>query len=986
MNTIKYTKQVRTNTYIESNIKDIYNLLKNNISSPLSLYEVYEKDIVKIHYDFDINVGLKDTIDKSKYIESIEQFNEKYFGDDCEGVYCYDDKTYKSVSKKDKKLKRKISIHYVVYNKKISIKLMAFIIKTLKEDNLTPEGLDAAVYRSGMNKFRFCMTNKEATMETRKSKTKYMKPVKTSFKYFERLCVSNALNDINEWTDKVWITKMEESYKKKINKTTIKNVKKLTYKLDNVSNTLKKNVIDLIIKGFNDNFLDDYEIIKPFMIIMSKEGYSVEEISNYINLNIINNSSKYINNVEQIENIIKNTIEKDYTNTFGTLIYWSKKFNSRYFEEEVEGELNELMDSQKFNEDKIELDSYINRFKRIKRNKNQELKLFNTYLYIYIKNKSFNDMIDNHNGEKVECIQSNYNLLKNYVSDFYISLRNSNRLLKKSKDLEKNKYYFCDTKRSNLNMSDLLFDNIKAIGTEEEVKEFLNPITKDKIKEVNGLFVCYNTKSLWDTLVKDIRFNRYINYNYKPIGLNEKYDRSIDIIFNTFEKFGYKEIEEKGYVVKEKHIETMKIFLEYIFKCVCSNNYDTFFFFLCWISEIIKNPRKKNGICIIFYSLCKKTGKGKLGKFIMSVIGNDNSLFSDIDLLFGRFDNNGETILNIYDELNRDSFNKKNYNKLKGLITEIDCEKEKKGVDIQRGYDYNKYILNTNELDFLKTDADETRFSILNFLKLWGTDFDRFNNVLKEVYNNEIYSLMFGKLLENINYDMTDRTDWDAKKPQNKIDSLVKNLNIIEEYLKDLYKGTNYNTYNMEYKDNKIIIGKMDFYENFKEYYLSKSVKEKHFDYRTFIRVFDSICMDYRTIEIRRRKEYIVLDIKGLYINLKNRSILDEDCNIENVKKCLNIEYEEEKKEEMKKNIKKEGYNIRKKDKNIKSEAELNIELFNKFINKHYEVKKVIKKKVIKKIIIKKVVKKVVEEITELEVFIDEDGQETILFNECLID
>ena len=162
----------------------------------------------------------------------------------------------------------------------------------------------------------------------------------------------------------------------------------------------------------------------------------------------------------------------------------------------------------------------------------------------------------------------------------------------------------------------------------------------------------------------------------------------------------------------------MTLFLEYIFKCICMSRFDIFKYFLMWLSDIIKNPRNKNGICFIFYSKEKGTGKG---------------LFS----------NNGDkTILSIFDELNRESFSKKNYNKLKNLITETKMEKEKKGVDVIKSFDYNKFILLTNELDFLKTDTDENRFCILNFLKLNDVEFSKYKPMLERVYKDKVIGIV----------------------------------------------------------------------------------------------------------------------------------------------------------------------------------------------------------------------------------------------------
>ena len=578
-------------------------------------------------------------------------------------------------------------------------------------------------------------------------------------------------------------------------------------------------------------------------------------------------------------------------------------------------------------------------------------------------------------------------------------------------------------------MGDLFYEKILYIGEEEDIIGFMNK-EKDIIKKVNGKSVIYRKCNLWGDCVRDTDFNKYNDSNYNPIGINEEYDRSIDILFNTFNKMGYKEFEEKGYKVEDKHIKDMRLFMEYIFKCICSSDFKIFKYFLCWLSDIVRKPKVKCGICCVFYSLTKKTGKGDFSKFLNKGVGNDNSLFSDIDNLFGRFDNNGETILSIYDELNRDSFNKRNYNKLKGMITEVECEKEKKGVDIKRGYDYNRFILLSNELNFLSLDTDETRFFILNFLKLWGEDFNKYKKTLNRIYKEDIYSVMFWKMLEGLEYDMVDRTDWCSSdnKPKTEVDSLVKSLNIIEQYLRDLYCGVNEYTYSMKIKNEILTVGMTDLYECFKMYYSSRNTKDKHFSYITFQKVFNTITMDYRKMEIKKNKEYISLDLKGLLGELKNREVVDMKIKIETIinffidedntltdeeKKVKKEDYKLEMKE-FKKCVKKNNYTIKKEERNIKEEVKSNETLFNDFMIKFWSVKKVKKeepkkvkieeneyildideedkievivKKTKKVITIKKKTKKVVKKTVETIEYIDEEsGEVCIMFGECMLD
>jgi len=216
-------------------------------------------------------------------------------------------------------------------------------------------------------------------------------------------------------------------------------------------------------------------------------------------------------------------------------------------------------------------------------------------------------------------------------------------------------------------------------------------------------------------------------------------EKKINLIIKNKNKKSYKDFIEKiknteNFNYDEEIITDLKLYLEYLFIYMCRYDFDSFMFFLKWLKFLIVYPRLKNGMCMIFFSKEKSVGKGKLSSFLRKLVGNDISLFGDIDKLSGQFSNTSDkTILNIYDEIGLASFNNKTYNKFKNKITEVDCEVEKKNVNVRKGKDYNKFILLTNELQCIKVDGDETRFFVYHFKKEYNEKtYTKYEGVIKK--------------------------------------------------------------------------------------------------------------------------------------------------------------------------------------------------------------------------------------------------------------
>jgi len=400
---------------------------------------------------------------------------------------------------------------------------------------------------------------------------------------------------------------------------------------------------------------------------------------------------------------------------------------------------------------------------------NVYVKMFGDFLvnFIEVEWLTRNEWNDNTPENEMSHLIKQLNPVENFIKDiitFNLKDQQMNHLHAKTKkgtlNISKDELYRIfttnlnsnsnDTKKSyqkddfEKNIENILFGKILQ-STRKKFQINLK-LMCDKMNKLKVVDELVNPDDFLNTFMKEYPKNE-VEVDDDEIDLKEEEETRKRIIKEREEKKKKKKLNTKDFNAfiktiqnteqfnyNEEEIDDLKKYLKYMFLYICSNDFKTFIFFLKWLKYIIVHPRRKNGICLIFYSKEKSVGKGKLSIFIRKLIGNDISLFGDIDKLSGQFANSSDkTILNIYDEIGLTSFNNRTYNKFKNKITEIDCEIEKKHVNVRKGKDYNKFILLTNEIQCIKVDGDETRFFILHFKKMYNRkEYAEYDGVIKK--------------------------------------------------------------------------------------------------------------------------------------------------------------------------------------------------------------------------------------------------------------
>jgi len=660
-----------------------------------------------------------------------------------------------------------------------------------------------------------------------------------------------------------------------------------------------------IMGGFKDGYFNGFEEWKKLVMVLKNCGFYCDEIIHIIEQNI----GKLSLSSKQENNAFYNNIDVDAPTTYriGTLYYMLKEHNPSYYKSVCNPV--EMM--------KLKLKYIKSMFK--KEYPRKDIMNFNTDLFKYIT--KFSDKYD-------------YQIKRAYFSEFYVYFNNSGDTLTKKYDRTTKKFSYAPIQQ--MKMDYLTYMKLVEVDDENDVGKYVKVLKK--------------TPKFTNAIYMDEDFKRYNDLVFLPRGITDEEYEIND--YNVFRGFGYKDIDESIEDEKEQEIikENFKKFNEYIFNNICSKSYNTYIYLMKWLRDIIYNPTKKNGIAFVFYSREKQTGKGAFAEFLRKVVGMDNSIFSKLNKLLGDFDNNGDqSVLSIYDEITRKDFSLTAYNEIKSLITETEKEINKKHITMKKGKDYNRFIFITNELNsFNVVDSEENRFLYLLFEKINNKkDRDVMSKLLKEIYNNDVYVSMFGKLLEKIDCDWEDRNDWTTSRPITKAEKLVNSLSPVETFFKDIVLGTfpldDYMARGTKIEPEYMTIETKVLYGLFKKYLEDKNTITKSYGFDTFENQVEIMLYNCITPFTEKRKKKYKISYKKLMEKLINLKILTEETvNIDKFRTRLIKDLDLDDEEAMplcKNEMKKLDIIVKRENQKIKrietKEATSNGKLLGEFLNKY---------------------------------------------------
>ena len=342
-------------------------------------------------------------------------------------------------------------------------------------------------------------------------------------------------------------------------------------------------------------------------------------------------------------------------------------------------------------------------------------------------------------------------------------------------------------------------------------------VYQEIIETENG--IKYKDKDIFDDWIRDTNIRSYKNINFVP-KLTE--ENNIDY-FNTFQGFEGEFI--NNYTNNEKAIE---IFYKHL-SLLTNHNTNSIEYLINYIADIVQNPDKLPSVAIMFKS---KQGFGKdlLLDIISRFIGN-KYLYrtANLEEIFGSFNTSikDKIILQLNELEGKDGFSQKE--KIKNLITEEFTNINEKKIKQYKQNNYLRIFIMSNNISPLEIPHDDRRFVV--FKAHYRKPNKNYFKQLIDLKNNDDDIKTLYEYFKNykIKLDLrNDRPLTDAYK------ELQENCtNPIYNYLNELFIRDDIEEYytfeDGEYKIHKktgnILIKSNNFYDNYKNYLVSKNLE-----------------------------------------------------------------------------------------------------------------------------------------------------------------
>lgn len=196
--------------------------------------------------------------------------------------------------------------------------------------------------------------------------------------------------------------------------------------------------------------------------------------------------------------------------------------------------------------------------------------------------------------------------------------------------------------------------------------------------------------TLYDEMMSIRNHITYSRVDFIPVA-DLKLWANPENVFNMFVGLQAEKVSNPNY-------DSITIILDHIRVVLSNNNSEIYEYLLNWLAQLVQHPEIKPNIALLFKSE-QGAGKNAFWEFVMTmIIGRRNAgITNDIEMLVGRFNVFLENkILTICDEIQNYGGMFKSNDKLKSLITQTENIIERKGMDVFKTLDYNRYVFLTN--------------------------------------------------------------------------------------------------------------------------------------------------------------------------------------------------------------------------------------------------------------------------------------------------
>jgi putative DNA primase/helicase len=243
--------------------------------------------------------------------------------------------------------------------------------------------------------------------------------------------------------------------------------------------------------------------------------------------------------------------------------------------------------------------------------------------------------------------------------------------------------------------------------------------------------------------------------------------------FNLFRGWG-SEPEKTTGLDTDPDLAIIKLHLKDV---ICDGHEDSYLYLIHWLAQMIQQPAQKPPVAILLKSV-EGSGKGTLYELLKAVLGKNAYQVNGNGQLVGRFNSIIDGRLLVFgDEV--DMTDKRQYDKLKSLISEKTQSVERKGLEPEPVRVLARFIFTGNHDHLIKAGTNERRWLVLEPSPAKQDDRNYWESLYKSIRGNAPSKLLYHLL----NLDLS---NFDVRKPpvtQGLIDQKLASLKLQEVWI-----------------------------------------------------------------------------------------------------------------------------------------------------------------------------------------------------------
>lgn len=180
---------------------------------------------------------------------------------------------------------------------------------------------------------------------------------------------------------------------------------------------------------------------------------------------------------------------------------------------------------------------------------------------------------------------------------------------------------------------------------------------------------------------------------------------------------------------------------------ICNGNQEHFHYLLAWMAQIIQNPEKKTGVCVVLKSEARGTGKSTVSVLMEKLLGGQYAMrIQDSKHLLGAFNSHLANKLFVTIEEAFWSGSNKDAGKFRTLITDSTITIESKGKDAIEVDSYHRFLMCTNNDWAVPAHQQERRFFVLEVSDCKQQDKGYFRDLYADINSPETIGQLFNFL------------------------------------------------------------------------------------------------------------------------------------------------------------------------------------------------------------------------------------------------